>query len=113
MTTSPAAPPVKKPLAGKSSARVKAPKPATGYFRPVSGSGLKLPNIENLRWEQNRKGGFEAWHVPPGTKHRKHTVYLGVIGKRRQVELAGLSSDELTAAIIAWIEAKRAEKGIQ
>ena len=97
----------------KSSARVRGRQPATGYFRPVSGSGLKLPTLRNVRWEQNRKGGFEAWHVPPRTKHRKDAVYLGVIGKRRQAELVKLSSDEMTATIVDWIETKLAEKGIQ
>lgn len=95
-----------------SSARIRT-LPATGYLRPVSGSGLRLPTIENLRWETNNKGGFEAWHIPPGTRHRKWATYLGVIGKRRQAELAKLSSNDLTADIVAWVQNKRAEKGIE
>lgn len=94
--------------------------PATGYPEPVSGSGLTMPTIKNARWERNGKGGLELWHVPPdallnkrGQVDRAHCTYLGVIGKRRQAELAKLSSDELAAVVIEWAKDRAAKKGIE
>lgn len=94
--------------------------PATGYPEPVSGSGLTMPTIKNARWERNGKGGLELWHVPPdaslnkrGQVDRAHCTYLGVIGKRRQAELAKLSSNELEAVVVEWVKDRAAKKGIE
>lgn len=79
-----------------------------------------MPTIKNARWERNGKGGLELWHVPPdvllnkrGHVDRAHCTYLGVIGKRRQAELAKLSSDELAAVVIEWAKDRAAKKGIE
>lgn len=65
-----------------------------------------------MSWEQNRKGGVECWHVPAGAVHRKDKVYLGYVGKRQLAEWSLLKPDDLRAKVAAWVQARRAGKGI-
>lgn len=77
-----------------------------------SGSGSPLPDLENIRWEIHKKGGFEAWHCPPGAAHRKEKTYLGYIGKRQLAAWSGLTPDDLFREAGRWIEDRRKGKGI-
>lgn len=77
-----------------------------------SGSGYELPELVNVQWEANKKGGWEAWHVPEGAFHRKDKTYLGHVGKRQLAAWSKLSPDDARAAVIDWIAEKRATKGI-
>ncbi len=64
-----------------------------------------MPSIDGIRWEQNARGGWEAWIDPPGAARRSDRTYLGDSGKRK-----------LTAAtpdtIREWVRSRQAEKGI-
>jgi len=77
-----------------------------------SGSGYALPELANVQWEENAKGGWEAWHAPDGAFHRKDKTYLGHAGKRQLAAWSNLPPDEASAAVIAWIAEKRAARGI-
>ena len=77
-----------------------------------SGSGYNLPVVEFLQWEENTKGGFEAWHCPPGAFSRKDKTYIGHVGKRQLAAWSALTPDDSRAAVIAWIATKRNAKGI-
>ncbi|MBP6820811.1 MAG: hypothetical protein KA368_04680 [Acidobacteria bacterium] len=86
----------------------------TGYSQKPSGSGFDLPAIENLQWESNKFGGWEAWHCPPGAVHRKDKTYLGHLGKRLRGKLERENSPaEFRAYLAEWIAAKRKAKKIQ
>ena len=95
--------------------------PATGYSEPVSGSGLTMPTIKNIRWEF-KKGpqSFEAWYVPPGAPRnskgkvsREYCDYLGNICKSKQLELAKLPRDEFETVVVEWVKEQAAKKGIE
>jgi len=77
-----------------------------------SGSGSHLPELPLIGWEENRKGGVEAWHVPPGATKRKEKTYLGYAGKRLLAEWEKLNPDARRLTVERWIRDKRAEKGI-
>lgn len=86
----------------------------SGYSQKPSGSGFDLPAIENLQWESNKFGGWEAWHCPPGAIHRKDKTYLCHLGKRLRGKLEREKSpEEFRAYLVEWIATKRAEKGIE
>jgi len=76
-----------------------------------SGSGYELPQLQNLQWELNAKGGWEAWHTPDGAQPRRDRTYLGYLGKR---QLAAWEQSKTPAefreAVGAWVEQKRAAK---
>ena len=78
-----------------------------------SGSGFDLPVVEFLQWEENTKGGFEAWHCPHGAFSRKDKTYIGHVGKRQLAAWSKLSPDELAQVVSEWIATKRAAKGIE
>lgn len=75
-----------------------------------SGSGYVLPELPNIQWELHKKGGYEAWHVPPGALHRKEKTYLGYVGKKQLSAWEHLEASR--QAIIEWVAEKRAAKGI-
>lgn len=75
-----------------------------------SGSGSSLPAIPGVQWELNARGGFEAWHCPPGALHRKDKTYLGYLGKR---VIAGSAPDQLDAMARSWIAERMQQKGIK
>lgn len=116
------------PHPADSSARIFAPSSsapfeADSHPLPVrtlerTGSGYKLPLMQNLQWEPNKKrGGEYAYHLPPGVTRRsprKHKIYLGYLGKRQLgAWKRELTAAEFEAAIINWLEQKRAQKQIQ
>lgn len=69
-----------------------------------------LPDIPGIQWEQNARGGWEAWHAPPGAVRRADKTYLGYVGVRK---LAGWKAAPNFPELVAeWIAAKRGEKGI-
>lgn len=69
-----------------------------------------LPALPGVQWEQNARGGWEAWHVPPGAVRRADKTYLGYVGVRK---LAGWkAAPDFAAQVAEWIAAKREEKGI-
>jgi len=70
-----------------------------------SGSGVTLPDIEQIAWERNARGGFEAWLNPGGpTTPRRDRVYLGYLGKRS----LHLPPDEIKR----WVAGKRSAKNV-
>ena len=75
-----------------------------------SGSGSSLPAIPGVQWELNRRGGFEAWHCPPGALHRKDKTYLGYLGKR---VISASAPDQLDQVARVWIADRMKEKGIK
>lgn len=78
-----------------------------------SGSGSTsledLPELPNVQWEKNARGGFEAWHVPPGALHRKDKTYLGYLGKKA---LSATTPTELDLFARQWIHDRRQAKGL-
>lgn len=85
----------------------------SGYSPELSGSGHGLPAIENLQWESNGQGGWEAWHVPPGVVHRNGKTYLGFLGKRRLASWQQESPERFRELVRDWIAEKRREKQIE
>jgi hypothetical protein len=84
----------------------KAPKSRSG-----TGSNLaNLPDLPNVRWELNKRGGYEAWYVPNGATRRDQFTYLGYLGKRA-IERWRLQN-VLYAETERWVLQKRAEKGV-
>ena len=75
-----------------------------------SGSGSSLPAIPGVQWELNARGGFEAWHCPPGALHRKDKTYLGYLGKR---VIAVSAPDQLDQVARSWIADLMQQKGIK
>jgi len=88
------------------------PKGSVKSRKPRSGTGYGLAVIPGVDWEQNKRGGFEAWKVPPGVTHRRGKKYLGYAGKRLVESWARLGADERQNIIGEWIATKRREKGI-
>ncbi len=91
------------------------PKPelsGSGYSKKLSGSGYDLPTLENLQWEGNDFGGFEAWHSPPGAVHRREKTYLGYLGKRQLAKWGREPPEQFRALVCEWVAQKRAEKGL-
>jgi len=78
-----------------------------------SGGVCQLPDIPDLGWEQNAKGGFEAWHAPNNTRKRTEKTYLSYVNLRTLDNWAGLTESQRIQTITAWVNQKRAEKGIQ
>lgn len=72
-----------------------------------SGGGLHLPQMPNISWERNAKGGVEAWYCPLGATKRSEKTYLVYIGKRK---LAQIVDEEHIRQIVL---AKLREKGVQ
>jgi len=66
-----------------------------------------LPPIPGVQWERNARGGFEAWHVPPGATHRREKTYLGYLGKRL---LATATPESLPQTVQTWIRERRQVK---
>ena len=75
-----------------------------------SGSGSSLPAIPGIQWELNARGGFEAWHCPPGALHRKDKTYLGYLGKR---VISASSPDQLDKMAREWVAERMQQKGIK
>lgn len=89
--------------------------PRKGSVKPRkqgSGTGYNLPAIRSLDWENNSKGGYEAWHVPPGTTHRREKTYLGYVGKKLLSSWQNLPTKERRRAVEDWIAEKRAKKKV-
>ena len=82
----------------------------SGYQEKGSGSGSSLPAIPGIQWELNARGGFEAWHCPPGALHRKDKAYIGYLGKR---VIAASAPDQLDAMARVWIADRMQQKGIE
>lgn len=78
----------------------------------VSGNGYLLPTLDQVQWESNDQGGWEAWHVPPGVTQRKGKTYLGFLGKRALAKMRSLTEPEFVAAVQNWTAEKRAGKSI-
>jgi len=90
------------------------PDPLPEHVPERSGSGYEtipgagLPVLPGIQWERNARGGWEAWHLPPGQdhRHRRGRVYLGYLG----VKALPTATPE---SIAQWVETKRAGKGIE
>jgi len=85
----------------------------SGYSEKLSGSGYQLPDLENVQWESNGLGGWEAWHVPDGITHRAGKTYLGFLGKRRLAQLEKETPESFAQIVADWIAEKRSEKRIE
>lgn len=78
-----------------------------------SGSGYQLPELENLQWEENQRGGWEAWHCPPGAIHRREKTYLGYLGVRQLRQWEQESPERFRELVTDWIAEKRKERQIK
>lgn len=79
------------------------PEPASNVLHEGSGTG-RLPDLEDIAWERNTRGGYEAWLAPKGrATPRKEKKYLGYIGVRK---LRTLNHEQ----ICTWINDKRIER---
>ena len=88
-------------------------KPSGSGSVPRLPEGCLLPPLENLQWEANAAGGWEAWHAPDGTNApRKSKIYLGYLGKRKLAAWERLPAEQRRAVIAQWIGERRAGKGI-
>lgn len=76
------------------------PPPEHVLFVPEAGA---LPPLPEIRWERNARGGWEAWHNPPGATKRAERTYLGYLSATK---LHSLTMAELQQ----WIKIKRTEK---
>jgi hypothetical protein len=84
----------------------------TGY-PPDAGDECPLPTLPLLVWEQDRDGGWEAWHAPDGKRTpRKLKTYLGRWGKRKLAELARVPESERLDTVAEWVAERRREKGL-
>ena len=73
-----------------------------------------MPALALIVWEQDRDGGWEAWHAPEGRRTpRRLKTYLGRIGKRRLAEWAALPADRLRAVVELWVRERRREKEVE
>lgn len=91
------------------------PAPGKGSDGPQigSGSGCSLPILPALRWEANKKGGFEAWQAQKPGRPRRESTYLGYLNQKRlQALIEENNPDRFEAAITDWVREKRREKGI-
>ena len=69
---------------------------------PDAGADCPLPAFSSLVWEQDRDGGWEAWHAPEGKRTpRRSKTYLGRVGKRKLAELERLPAAERVATVAA------------
>jgi hypothetical protein len=105
--------PIQAPL--RASATVPPPPPAasrkTAKSRSGTGSNLAgLPDLPNVRWELNQRGGYEAWYVPNGATRRDQFTYLGYLGKRQITRWT--QQNVLVAEAERWVEQKRVEAGV-
>lgn len=99
----------------RTSAPVALPSPSPSPKAATSGSGTgsnlaNLPDIPNVRWELNQRGGYEAWFVPTGATRRDQFTYLGYLGKRAIERWR--QQNVLEAETERWVLQKRAEKGV-
>ena len=85
----------------------------SGYGQKRSGSGYQLPELANVQWEENRRGGWEAWHCPPGAIHRREKTYLGYLGVRQLRQWEQESPERFHELVIDWVAEKRKEKQIE
>lgn len=67
---------------------------ASGEIKPSASSPQGLPVLEGIRFEKNKKGGFEVWRIDPGNRRGKS--YVCYIGRKRLEE-----GPEAIAAFIA------------
>lgn len=63
----------------------------------------QMPYIPGIRWEQNKRGGWEAWENPEGAQKRAERKYLGYLGKRK---LPGMNACQIEI----WINQQREAK---
>lgn len=78
------------------------PPPEQTEHVPEAGA---LPPLPEIRWERNARGGWEAWHNPPGATKRAERTYLGYLSSTK---LHGLTVSDLQN----WVATKRTEKHI-
>ncbi len=89
-------------------------KPSGSGLIPNLPDGCPLPPFENLQWEANAAGGWEAWHAPEGSNApRKSKTYLGYFGKRKLAEWERLPADQRAALVEQWVSERRAARGIK
>lgn len=99
--------------AEKGSGSGSTPKGSGSGSVPRVPDGCPLPPFENLQWEANAKGGWEAWHAPEGSNApRKSKTYLGYVGKKLLAEWLTLPKAERLTTVAAWVDGRQREKGI-
>jgi hypothetical protein len=95
----------------RTSTQLTLPPPSAPKLSSGTGSNLGgLPDIPNVRWELNSRGGYEAWYVPPGATKRAGATYLGYLGKRTIEKWH--QQNVLQAEAEHWVLQKRAEKNV-
>lgn len=115
MAESPAPQPAARLMSKSRSAPFKSSKPikpATGWYPLPSGSG-KVPIPEKIQWEVNQYKALQAYHLhDPSDRRRDKKTYLGMIGVKKQREIAMWTENEIIEFVEAFIAQKRSEKGI-
>lgn len=101
--------PERKKGSGSGSGKGSAKKVPVRTYKKGSGSGLRFPTPQFVMWEQNTKGGWEAWFAPDGPSHRKTKTYLGHVGKR---QLAAWQAENFEQLATAWLREKMAAKNL-
>lgn len=101
--------PERKKGSGSGSGKGSAKKVPVRTYKKGSGSGLRFPTPQFVMWEQNTKGGWEAWFAPDGPAHRKTKTYLGHVGKR---QLAAWQAGNFEQLATAWLREKMAAKNL-
>ena len=90
------------------------PDAGLAVYPPDAGDDCPLPVLPALVWEQDRDGGWEAWHAPEGRRTpRRLKTYLGRMGKRKLAGLLALPDEERRAVVEQWVADRRAEKGLK
>lgn len=77
-----------------------------------SGSPYSLPEMPNVQWEWNRRGGAEAYYVPNGATKRSDKTYLVYIGLRKLAKWQQVSQAELDRNVLAAVQKARSEKNV-
>lgn len=77
-----------------------------------SGSPYQLPEIQQVQWEWNKRGGAEAYYVPDGATKRSEKTYLTYVGLRKLAKWHQVGQAELDRNVIAAVGAARSEKNL-
>ncbi len=77
-----------------------------------SGSPYQLPEIPNVQWEWNKRGGAEAYYVPNGATKRSEKTYLVYVGLRKLEKWHQAGQAELDRNVLSAVKTARSEKNL-
>ena len=79
---------------------------------PERSGEFQLPEIQNVQWEWNLRGGAEAYYAPEGATKRSDKTYLVYIGLRKLNGWKQQSQTVLERNVLNAVEQARKEKGV-